>query len=71
MEQIIDKLYEVTNKSNHDALELASQTGNIPVAGCNGEHPNVLMRCGGIKVYDDKSNIVVTQYTEQSDVQPF
>lgn len=59
MEQIVEKLHEQTNKSNVEALELASQKDNIPVAGCIGEHPFVLMRCGGIKVYDDKSNVVV------------
>lgn len=58
MDQIVEKLHEQMNKSTVDALELASQKGNIPLAGCNGEHPYVLMRCGGVKVYDDKSNVV-------------
>ena len=71
MDQIVEKLYEETNKSNFDALELASQKGNIPVAGCSGEHPYILMRCGGVKVYDDKSNVVVSKSVEQSSIQPF
>ena len=64
MEQIVEKLYEQTSKSNVDALELASQKGNIPHAGCTEEHPFVLMRCGGVKVYDDKSNVVVDKSLE-------
>jgi hypothetical protein len=71
MEQIIEKLNEQTNKSNVDALELTAQKGNIPFAGYSEEHPYVLMRCGGIKVYDDKSNVVVGKIYEQPDVQPF
>lgn len=71
MEQIVEKLYEQTNKSNVHALELASQKRNIPLAGCTTEHPFVLMRCGGLKVYDDKSNVVVDKSLEQSDVQLF
>ena len=71
MDQIVEKLYEQTNKSNIDALELASQKGNIPLAGCDDrEHPFVLMRCGGIKVYDDKSNVVMDRSSEQSSAQP-
>eukprot|EP00966_Prymnesium_polylepis_P093708 2168298-Prymnesium_polylepis.1 len=70
MDRIVEKLYEQTNKSNVDALELASQKGNIPLAGCNGEHPYVLMRCGGVKVYDDKSNVVVDKSSEEKIVQP-
>ena len=64
MEQIVEKLYEQQNKSNSDALELTLQKGT-------GEHPYVLMRCGGIKVYDDKSNVIVSPAPEQSDIQPF
>ena len=73
MDQIIEKLQDRTNKSNGDALELASQKHNIPIARSNGEHPFVLMRGAGIKVYDDKSNVVEQTSSVQSgkNVQPF
>ena len=71
MDQIFGKLHEQIKKSNVDALELASQKSNIPTAECNEEHPFVLMRCGGMKVYDDKSNVIVDKYIDQSSIKQF
>ena len=71
MEQIVAKLNETLDRATTNVLELSAQKGNIPVGGCNDKHPNVLMRCGGIRVFDDRSNVVVSATPDQSGAQPF
>lgn len=71
MDELLQSAITMSRKSTDDALALVSQTKNIPKAGCVDEHPYVLARCGGVKTFDNKSNVVVSDASDESNVVGF
>ncbi|MGA1354620.1 MAG: hypothetical protein ACO32I_07610 [Candidatus Limnocylindrus sp.] len=62
MDDIVRRYHEHVKAAEAAAILLVAQQDSIPTGDCprNGDHPNALARCGGVPVYDDRSNIAVS-----------